>query len=194
MGRRTPPYQQKKLNQNRKTARLKWINWNLKGNRTITQPPGPNETDVLANVCVKLLLFRAHELSVSKQMHPIENEKCPYKNSKLKKNESASNWYRRREWNCIRVRGDWKRQESCPHPWAERVDDGWSWPCCSSYYIHASALNSRIDSGITEWTLLLSLKGTCSDGRCPWPRIRSNWVSFPFHQLLFWSDVRFSLQ
>jgi hypothetical protein len=39
-------------------------------------------------------------------MHPIENEKCPYKKSKLKKNENASNRYRRRKRNFIRGRGD----------------------------------------------------------------------------------------
>lgn len=82
---------------------------------------------IFANfVCVRLLLFRAHELSVSKQMHPIENEKCPYKNSKIEKNESASDWRRRREWNCIRVRGIPKRQEKDKPSIAERVDDGWS--------------------------------------------------------------------
>ncbi len=135
-------------------------------------------------------------LSVSKQMHPIENEKCPYKNSKIKKSESARNWYRRREWNCILVRGGRgieKNKRVVPiHVRREWTMDGTD--LAALVIIHAPALNSLIDGGITEWTLLLSLKGTCSDGRCSWPRIRSNWVSFPFRQLLLWSDVRFSLQ
>jgi hypothetical protein len=71
-------------------------------------------------------------------MHPIENEKCPYKKSKLKKNESAS------EGGGLK-----KTRELSQSMGGERgTMDGAD--LAALVIIHASALNSLIDSGITE--------------------------------------------
>ena len=60
--------------------------------------------DVLGNLFVSNSCYSKYTSAglYRKQMHPIKNEKCSYKNSKIKENESARNRCRRREWNCIR--------------------------------------------------------------------------------------------